>query len=503
MTRWAPLAAVTVSGAALAFAFPEPDIAPLAWVSIAPLLYVAWNVRPRRGFALGFVFGVSFFGVLLYWISIVGWIAWLLLVLLQALFLGGFGAAFAALANRLPVWGRIVAGGVLWVAVEYLRTRFPLGGFTWGQLAQSQHNAGWMLRPAGLAGSWTVALLLVCCSGLVAEAFRAARTGTIARAIGLAVAAALVVAAPALVPTTGADGEELRVAIVQGNVPRGITTSTFEKELSIISSHERLTKTLAGQGVDLVVWPESSVGLDLNDTPEASSAVAEAARAVDAPMIVGGNLDVDDDRYQVMAFSVSPSGEVIDRYQKTHLVPFGEFVPARDSLDWLPMLAQVPRDAIPGAERTIFDVAGGRVAPVISFEGDFGSLVRERIGLGGQLLVVATNTSTWEESWASAQHVAFSQVRAAENGVWVAHAALSGISAFIAPDGSVTERTPLWTPTTAVEEVRFQTSPTLYARTGDWLPWASLAVTAGLALWAARRRAGSDPAGEEEKRKGR
>lgn len=504
MTRWGSLATVTVSGAALAFAFPEPDIAPLAWVSIAPLLYLASQVRPRRGFALGFVFGVAFFGVLLYWISIVGWIAWLLLVLLQALFVGLFGAAYAALATRLPVWGRIAAAGVVWVAVEYLRTRIPLGGFTWGQLAQSQHNAGWMLRPAGLAGSWTVALLLVCCSALVAEAFRAARRGTTARSITLAVGAALLIAAPVLVPAAGASGDELRVAIVQGNVPRGITTSTFYKELSIISSHERLTKTLAGQDVDLVVWPESSVGLDITETPEASSAVAGAARAVDAPMIVGGNLDVDDDRYQVMAFSVSPSGDVIDRYQKTHLVPFGEFVPARESLDWLPMLAQVPRDAVPGAEKTIFDVAGGRVAPVISFEGDFGSLVRERIGGGGQLLVVATNTSTWEESWASAQHVAFSQVRAAENGVWVAHAALSGISAFIAPDGSVVERTPLWTPTTAVEEVRYQTSPTLYARTGDWLPWASLAATACLAVWAARRRTGIDPAPEKkERREGR
>ena len=499
MTGWGPLAAVTVSGAALALAFPEPDIAPLAWVSTAPLLYIASNVRTRRGFALGYVFGVAFFGVLLYWISIVGWIAWLLLVLLQALFLGVFGAAYSALATRLPLWGRIAAAGVLWVVIEYLRTRFPLGGFTWGQLAQSQHNAGWMLRPAGLAGSWMVALLLVCCSGLVAEAFRASRIGARALALALVVVAALVIATPALIPATGASGDGLSVAIVQGNVPRGITPSTFEKELSIIASHERLTKTLAGQDVDLVVWPESSVGLDLNDTPEASSAVAEAARAVDAPMIVGGNLDVDDDRYQVVAFSVSPSGEVVDRYQKTHLVPFGEYVPARDSLDWLPMLAQVPRDAVPGIEKTIFDVAGGRVAPVISFEGDFGSLVRERIGGGGQLLVVATNTSTWEDSWASAQHVAFSQVRAAENGVWVAHAALSGISAFIAPDGSVVQRTPLWTPTTAIDEVRFQTSPTLYARTGDWLPWASLTATAGLAVWAARRRTGS-PASEEKKR---
>jgi apolipoprotein N-acyltransferase len=99
-----------------------------------------------------------------------------------------------------------------------------------------------------------------------------------------------------------------------------------------------------------------------------------------------------------MAFLVSPDGEVIDRYRKTHLVPFGEYIPGRRLLEWIPMLDQVPRDAIPGREPAVFDVAGGQVAPVISFEGDFGSLVRGRISHGGRLLIVATNTSTWGES---------------------------------------------------------------------------------------------------------
>jgi apolipoprotein N-acyltransferase len=240
------------------------------------------------------------------------------------------------------------------------------------------------------------------------------------------------------------------------------------------------------------VWPESSVGLDLERVPEARAALADAARAVGAPLIVGGNLDVGEDRYLVMAFHVSASGEIVDRYQKTHLVPFGEYVPARSLLDWIPMLEQVPRDAIAGVESVVFDVGGGKVAPVISFEGDFGSLVRRRIAAGGRLLVVATNTSTWGRSWASAQHVAFSQVRAAENGVWVVHAALSGISAFVRPDGVVVEDAPLWRAATRVHDVRYAEDITFYARAGDWLPLACLATS--LAVLAhgvvGRRRAG-------------
>lgn len=488
MTRFGPLAAVTAAGVALALAFPEPDIAPLGWVAIAPLLYLIADVGARRGFGLGLVFGVAFFGVLLYWISIVGWVAWLLLVVIQSLFVGAFAAAYCAVARRLPIVGKVVAAAAIWVVVEYARSRVPFVGFTWGQLAQSQHNVGWILRVSSFAGSWGIAFLLVSCSALVAESFRALRSGAHSTALVGAGLAAAILAAPALLPSPSADGVPIKVAIVQGNIPRDFTGSTFDKEVLIIENHERLTKTLADEQVDLVVWPESSVGLDIDDNEEAAGAVTRAARAVGAAMIVGGNLDLDEDRYTVNAFQISPEGEIVDRYQKTHLVTFGEYVPARDSLDWLPLLAQIPRDAVPGTEKTIFDVGRGKVAPVISFEGDFGSLVRERIAGGGRLLVVATNTSTWEDSWASAQHVAFSQVRAAENGVWVAHAALTGISAFIRPDGSVVESTPLWTPTTAVEELRFATSPTFYARTGDWLPLVCIAVGIGLAAWALARR---------------
>ena len=467
MTPFVRFVAALAGGAVLAFSFPEADLFFLAWIAIAPFLLVAGDVTAGRGFLLGLTFGVAFFGVLLYWISIVGWIAWGLLVLLQGLFLGVFGALWSLLRPRLPRWAGVLAAAVLWVAVEYVRTRVPLGGFTWGQLAQSQHNATWMLNAAAWGGSWAVALLVVLANALVAEAWRLRSPRSSVPALA---GAAALLGLPLLLPGPRAEGDAIRVAIVQGNVPRSFDGTVLDKERTIIRSHERLTKELAPGSVDLVVWPESSVGLDVDDDPVASEAVRSAARAVGAPMIVGGNLDVDEDRYQVMAFHVSPQGEIVDRYQKTHLVPFGEYVPARASLDWLPMLAQVPRDAIAGDEPTVFDIAGDKIAPVVSFEGDFGSLVRGRIDAGGRLLVVATNTSTWEESWASAQHVAFSQVRAAENGVWVVHAALSGISALIAPNGDVVADTPLWTATTETGAVRFTTSPTFYARTGDWLP---------------------------------
>jgi apolipoprotein N-acyltransferase len=104
------------------------------------------------------------------------------------------------------------------------------------------------------------------------------------------------------------------------------------------------------------------------------------------------------------------------------------------------------------------------------------------------MLAVLTNTSTWGDTWASAQHVAFSQVRAAENGVGVVHAAISGISAFIEPDGRVVEETPLWTATTATHEMSFAEDVTFYARVGDWLPLVSALTGAAALGWSLRRR---------------
>jgi apolipoprotein N-acyltransferase len=435
-------------------------------VAIAPLLVLCAGAPARRGFALGWAFGAGFFGVLLLWISIVGWVGWGMLVALEACFVGVFGAAWAALGRRRGLLWWVVAAPALWVATEYARSIVPLGGFTWGQLSQSQSSL-WTLRPASLGGGWLVGALVVVVDGALARAWVARRSP--GGALSAATVAGAALLAPLAVPAAAPDGAPVRVAIAQGGVPTGFA-SLFDKELAIVRSHERLTRALAPARPDLVVWPESSVGLDIERTPAAAASVARAARAVGSPLIVGGNLDVGTDRYLVMAFLVSAEGDIVDRYQKTHLVPFGEYIPARPLLGWIPMLDQVPRDAIPGDRATLFDVAGGVVAPVISFEGDFGSLVRARIDAGGRLLVVATNTSTWGDSWASEQHLAFSRVRAVENGVWVVHAAISGTSAFVSPAGDVRGQTPVGERASAVATVRFATEPSFYARTGDWFP---------------------------------
>lgn len=488
------------SGILLSFAFPEPSISPLAWISLVPLLVALGSTdSARRGASLGALFGIGFFGTLLVWISLVGWIAWGVLVIVETAFTAAFGAVCALLRGdgRVPAVVRILAPALAWVAVvEHLRSVVPMGGFTWGQLSQSQHDVGWLLKAASLGGGWLVAFLVVVANACIVEALRR-RKHDRRWAVGYIVLAVAAIAAPAALPGNDATGPEIRLALVQGNVPRDFTGSFYEKEFTITRRHRELTEDLAGRGIDLVLWPESSVGLDMSRDRDVAREVAAAAAAVDAPMIVGANLDIDRRRYRVVAFQIEPDGMIADTYVKTHLVPFGEYVPMRSLLGWLPMLDQVPRDAVASQEGKLLNVAGADIAAVLSYEGDFGALVRRRVDAGGRLIVVATNTSTWGDTWASAQHLAFSQVRAAENGVWVAHIAISGVSGLIAPDAEVAEMLPLWTSGTIVRDVRIAEDATFYARTGEWVPILCYIGLAALMAARLRRRARSARIGDE------
>jgi apolipoprotein N-acyltransferase len=463
-----------LSGVALSFAFPEPSLSFIAWIAFVPTLALTRDVGPRKGALAWGLFALGFFGTLLSWVSIAGWIAWGVLLVVETPFIVFFGTLWGWLAPKTGSLGRVALAGAAWAGFEYLRSIFPVGGFTWGQLAQSQHDVTWMLEWAALGGGVVLGGALVAINAALVEVVTApdhrARL-----APGAVILAAFVIPIVSSFFYVASDATPLRIGLVQGNADPAIAPS-YEKELGILASHAHLTEELR-EKVDVVVWPESAIGIDPN-LDQAADALEDAAAAVDAPLIVGGNETVGDSHYRVSAFHVDESGAIIDRYRKTHLVPFGEYVPYRGLWGSLPILDQVPLDAIPGDEGKLFRVRGIDIAPVISFEGDFGSLVRSRIADGGDILLVATNTSTWLHSWASAQHVAFSQVRAAENATPVVHAAISGISAIISDRGEVLETLPLYEPRSLVMAVAPRVTTTPYTRFGDWILLLGIALCA-------------------------
>lgn len=477
------------SGVLLFLAFPPVDIGPLAFLALVPLAYVFRESSGRSVTAASGAFGVTFFGSLLYWISLFGPEAYAALVLLLTAWTV-VALRIGALARR---GGRRILGVIVFAAAmiagEWARGNWPFGGFSWGDLGYSQSANPLLLPLAAYTGVAGLSFVIALSSAAFAEALGTRKRPR--RALAWAGVAVIAASAPYLLPKGRAAGEEVTVAMIQGNAPEDLEDPGAD-DLEVLGNHVRLTRNLP-EVPDLIVWPESSLDTDPLANSTFGDAVASTARAVGAPIAAGAALDGPGGRFRNTTVMWNTSGEVEESYVKRHLVPFGEYVPGRSFIErtfgsFVEELEQVPTDAAPGDEVTIFEIPAGRFASVICFESTFPDDVRSFVGEGARLLVVSTNNSSFERTAASRQHVAFSRLRAAEHHMWVLHVALTGISAIVAPDGEVIEETGLFEEAVLTPKVRLATSATFYARTGDWLPLISVALVLLLSVGGLARR---------------
>jgi apolipoprotein N-acyltransferase len=336
------------------------------------------------------------------------------------------------------------------------------------------------------------ALLLVevtVVAGVVVAA--ALRRRWVAAGCGAALVA-VAVGAAALAPH-GEQVGTLRVALVQGGGEQGTTddeTDDREVFLRQVRASERIDTP-----VDLVVWPEDVVDVDgpVADTRE-GAALSDLAHRLDVPLVAGVVETVDDEHFANYTSVYDADGEVVDRYDKVHRVPFGEYVPLRSLIEPLGGDALPERDAIVGDHPATLDTPAGRVSVAISWEIFFGDRVREGVGRGAELVLNPTNGSSFTGTLVQTQQIATSRMRAIESGRWVAQVAPTGFSAIIEPDGTVDQRTSVSEQAVLQGTVGLRTGETLYTRLG-LLP-ACIVALASLALgwgaaWRARRRTGT------------
>jgi apolipoprotein N-acyltransferase len=444
---------------------------------------------------LGFVFGLVYYGILLHWILPFGVIAWLPLVISQAAYAGLFGALLPLLWREDRPVRSALAAAALWTAVDWVRAVWPIGGFTWGALGNTQHDNGLLLPLASVTGVWGVTFVVVLAAGLILGAAPRVRSDPrrAAALVLVAVAAALL---PRFIPLPEAAGPALEVAVVQGSVPLELAHDRLLQSESVGEGHIRLHRLLASDPPDLAVWPENSLDRDPAGDPELAARVEDSIREVGATTLVGAITDAPDDRFYNQVLLYSERGDLAGRYTKTHLVPFGEYVPFRPLLGWTDRYRPTSRDLAPGDRLTLFDVDGVAVATPICFENVFPDLFRRFVALGAEVVVLTTNDSSFLRTVASREHVIMSEVRAVETGRWIVQGAISGESAVIDPHGRVVRRTGLFERTIMRHSVPSSTARTPYTRWGDWFPWAcGLAVaTALVAARLGRRRSRWGPA---------
>lgn len=496
-----------VAGAIAFCAFPPVDFGWASLVALVPLFLALRGAKGRVGFVVGFVFGLAFMGPLIWWISLFGYLGWSVLVVAQALFFATFGW-FAAWASR-TAWGRIIGVPLLFTAAEVLRTRWPLGGFAWGDLGYTQHDAGSLLALARIGGVHLVTLAIAAINVLFAQTWV---NGRVWRRIVAGVVAAGIAVGPLWLPLglAGPRTGELDVALVQGNVPEGRFTGFADRigragpeDRTIVQNHVRLSEPLAADPPDLVVWPENAVDRDPFTHPEIGQLIEQTVRKVGTPFIVGAILDASGGRFRNTNILYAANGLPREKYTKIHLVPFGEYVPWTALRRYIKALEQIPADGVPGTDPIVFDLGTTKVGTVICFESSYPSHAREFVREGAELLVVSTNDASFRRSPASAQHVAMSQLRAVEEGRSVVHAAISGISAVIDARGQIVQRTRMFTPAMVRRTVPLARGRTPYGRFGDamelgMLGLGGLVVLAAAAGMVAARRERKFAAAEEE-----
>jgi len=489
-------------------AFPGAGLIPLAVLGPAALALAVHGCSARGGLWLGLVSGLAFFVPLLSWSGIyVGALPWLALAVFEALHLAVLGAA-TALTSRLRWWPLWAAA--LWVADEALRGRFILGGFPWGRLGFSQTD-GPLLALAAYGGvplvSFAVALLGTLLAAAVLALYRALRSqGPVRRAALRPLAGALaglvavpLVGALAWLPLPGASltegGPTSTVAVIQGNVPRAGLDFNAQRR-AVLDNHVQRTLELA-EAVqagdqpqpDVVLWPENSSDIDpyLND--DAARGIERAARAIDAPILVGAVVQGPGRFISNTAIVWDPEDGPGETYVKRHPVPLGEYVPARSFFRFFSTQVDRVTDQHAGDEAGLLEIGGTRIGDLICFEVVYDGLVSDIAGAG--MLVVQTNNATFGYTAESEQQLAMSRLRAVEHGRSVAIAATSGISAIVAPDGTVVRSSELFTPDVFVEEIAQRDSRSLAGRVGAGPEWLLTALGLAAVAVAVRRRRNS------------
>jgi apolipoprotein N-acyltransferase len=468
------LAAAAAAGLLLDVAFPPHDLWWLAPIAVGILTATCRGVSARRGALLSLVTGLAFLGPLLVWTgAVAGPGAWLALVLLEAVLLAPLGAALAVV-TRLPGWP--IWAAAAWVADEAIRDRLPFGGFPWGRLAFSQGDT-WVTPLAALGGAPLVTFAVAAVGSAVAALLLRAGIRT------ALVTAGVVLLGASVVPTPTA-GQQVTVAVVQGNVPR-LGLEAFAQRAAVLDNHATATHELAAAvragrqpRPDLVIWPENSSDLDPYTDPQAASIIQAAVRDIGVPVLVGAVLDGPGDKVRNAGIVWDPTGGPGAIYVKRHPVPFGEYMPFRSLARRISSKVDlVPRDFARGSTPGALDVGPARVADVICFEVAYDGVVRDAVRAGGRLLVVQTNNATFGRSGETYQQLAMGRLRAVEHGRAVVVAATSGVSAVIAPDGRVIARSPVFSRDLLVERIPLRSGETLATRLGA-LPELLMALVA-------------------------
>ncbi|MDB4349589.1 apolipoprotein N-acyltransferase [Omnitrophica bacterium] len=425
------------SGLALSLSFPNFNAGLIAYISFVPLFFALRESAKGRAFLISYLCGLIFFGITIFWICHVSVLAYVLLVLILSIFFGFFGVYFLY-AIRYPLY-TIFTVPAFWVVLEYIRSNL-FSGFGWALLGYSQYLNTPVIQISDITGAYGVSFFVmmvnVVIHSILSEGIKKSAGVCL---IGLLIFFGVLGYGYFKLQDTAVAEDVLDISLIQGNIPQDKKWDPRYKD-HILDTYTRLTEYAAREGPDLIIWPETSLPGYMQES-DLFRRVALLARNTGTYLLVGAPSYRDSSEEVIFnsAHLISEGGDIVQRYDKLHLVPFGEYIPFGGRIDFVRKLIDKPIGNFgKGGEYTIFELENGlRFGVLICFEDIFSNLVRGFVSRGADFMVNMTNDAWFKKTPAAYQHAQSSVFRALENRMPVIRAANTGLSCFIDKKGRI------------------------------------------------------------------
>ncbi len=493
-----------LSGLLLVVCFPRPDWEGAAWCALVPLLFVVEGSTPRAAFGYGFLSGVVRFAGVLYWLvqtmALYGNLPVsisTLIYLLLVITCGLFDAVFAMGVARLRKEGMnmVLFTPCLWVSLEWIRSVF-MTGFPWASLGYSQYLFHPLIQIADITGMYGVSFLVVMGNAVIAEVL-ISKWGTEPRRLPvLEISVTLILLAvslgygfwriQAVEEKMSMCTTPLQVGLIQGNI-RQDEKWTGEYQQKTIDIYQELSRQAASGGAEIIVWPETAAPFffELERDKKYADQIRDLAGELELPFCFGSLAYevAEHGRFDFLnrAYLLSPEGSLLGKYDKIHLVPFGEYVPYQFVFGFVHKMVQAAGNFYPGENFSLLTFPRNgeevKIGSLICYELIFPDLSRKFIKKGANLLVTITNDAWFGRTSAPYQHFSMGVFRSIENRVWLVRAANTGISGVIDPLGRIRSTTEIFTRKFLVESVCPGSFKTFYTFYGDVFLWGCVGIS--------------------------
>jgi apolipoprotein N-acyltransferase len=464
---------------------------------LVPLLWAIRKTTPVQAAVLGFLSGVVFFVGLLYWIynvlTVHGHLSPALsvffIVLLSAylaLYFSAFAFGIRWIRTKTELPETLLAPP-LWVALEYVRG-FLFSGFPWELLGYSQYRVLSLVQISDITGVYGVSFLIILANAALYRLAFFASERNWSPAFREVLAAGILIAGTGLygqyrlmeLAQASSSEKPLRISLVQGNIRQDMKwETTYQEETIKIYTH--LTLQAKPQRPQLVIWPETSAPFFFQSPSSFQTKVLDLSNQMGAPLLLGApgfERQGAKIQYYNSAFLISPEKKIIGRYDKLHLVPFGEYAPLSGIFGFTKDIIGPMGDFAPGLGIRNLTVPFGDFGVLICYEAIFPDLTRRFVAGGARFLVNITNDAWFGKTSAPHQHLSMVTLRAIENRVPIARAANTGFSALIDSSGEIQAASDLFTREVLSGTINLRQTPSLYTRYGDLFAYACLGVTA-------------------------